>query len=92
MIAELPRQSVPTATDCVSGGTGAPVIVVAWSLQFEVLFYLSFCAMLLHVGFGLALYAAWAALSVSQAVEVARVIDAVRRSIEAAGETQEVRS
>ena len=32
------------------------------------------------------------ALSVAQAVEVARVIDAVRRSIEAAGETQEVRS
>jgi peptidoglycan/LPS O-acetylase OafA/YrhL len=49
-------------------GGGLPEYVgVAWSLQFEVLFYLSFCAMLLHVGFGLALYAAWAALSVSQA-------------------------
>ena len=52
-------------------GGGLPEIVgVAWSLQFEILFYLSFCVLLLHVGLGLTLYAAWAALSVAQAYGV----------------------
>ena len=43
---------------------GAPVepkfIGVAWTLQFEVLFYLAFCVVLLHRRLGLGLLAAWA--------------------------------
>jgi exopolysaccharide production protein ExoZ len=48
----------------VVGGTGAPVIVVAWSLQYEILFYIFFglliLSKLLALGVG-ALLLAWAA-------------------------------
>jgi peptidoglycan/LPS O-acetylase OafA/YrhL len=40
--------------------SGNPIIVVSWSLSLEVLFYLAFGALVLHRGFGLALFAAWA--------------------------------
>ena len=40
--------------------TGDPVIVVSWSLSLEVLFYLVFGAIVVHRGFGLAVFAAWA--------------------------------
>jgi len=50
-------------------GGGEPKYVgVAWSLQFEILFYLSFCLLLLHRRAGLVLYAAWGALVVAQAM------------------------
>ena len=38
---------IPLDRDVV-GGTGAPVIVVAWTLQYEVLFYLFFAVMVLN--------------------------------------------
>ena len=31
----------------VVGGTGSPVLVVAWSLQYEIIFYLYFASLLL---------------------------------------------
>ena len=36
----------------IVGGTGAPVIIVAWSLQYEVAFYLLFAAFILSLRFG----------------------------------------
>jgi peptidoglycan/LPS O-acetylase OafA/YrhL len=41
-------------------------IGVAWTLQFEVLFYLAFCVVLLHRRLGLGLLAVWAAYLLAQ--------------------------
>lgn len=38
----------------VVGGTGAPVIIVAWSLQYEMLFYLCFALMIVNRWLGVA--------------------------------------
>lgn len=38
----------------VVGGTGAPVIIVAWSLQYEMLFYLFFALMIVNRWLGIA--------------------------------------
>lgn len=49
-------------------GARPPVYVgVAWSLQFEVLFYLGFCVLLMHRQIGAALLAVWAASVLAQA-------------------------
>jgi len=40
--------------------SGNPIIVVSWSLSLEVLFYLAFGALVLHRGFGLAVFGVWA--------------------------------
>lgn len=37
----------------VVGGTGAPVLIVAWSLQYEILFYLAFALCIAHLRLGL---------------------------------------
>lgn len=37
----------------VVGGTGAPVLVVAWSLQYEILFYLAFALCIVQLRLGL---------------------------------------
>lgn len=47
----------------IVGGTGAPVIVVAWSLQYEMLFYVMFGLLILNRNLGIAasvLVAGWA--------------------------------
>jgi peptidoglycan/LPS O-acetylase OafA/YrhL len=36
----------------VVGGTGAPVLIVAWTLQYEMIFYLFFALMILNRGLG----------------------------------------
>jgi exopolysaccharide production protein ExoZ len=43
----------------VVGGTGAPVIIVAWSLQYEVLFYLAFAIGILNRRIGLSVATAF---------------------------------
>lgn len=37
----------------VAGGTGAPVIIVAWSLQYELLFYAAFALFIVNIPVGL---------------------------------------
>lgn len=39
----------------VVGGTGAPILIVAWSLQYEVLFYLAFALCIVDLRLGLAM-------------------------------------
>ncbi len=48
----------------VVGGTGAPVIIVAWTLQYELLFYAFFATMILSRALATALGLAWLAVYV----------------------------
>jgi len=66
-ISELGADDLPGTLLLWIGGGTPEYVGVAWSLQYEVLFYLSFCVLLLHLRGGLALYALWAALVVAQA-------------------------
>ncbi|TXD88124.1 acyltransferase, partial [Mitsuaria sp. TWR114] len=66
-ISELGADDLPGTLLLWIGGGAPEYVGVAWSLQYEVLFYLSFCVLLLHLRGGLALYALWAALVVAQA-------------------------
>lgn len=44
---------VPQDPTVVFGGTGAPVLIVAWSLQYEMLFYIAFALCIVNLRFGL---------------------------------------
>ena len=66
-VSELGAQDIPGTLLLWIGGHEPEYVGVAWSLQYEVLFYLSFCVLLLHLRGGLALYGLWAALVVAQA-------------------------
>jgi len=52
---------IPLDND-VSGINGAPVLNVAWTLQYEMLFYASFALVIIHRFFGVALILAFASL------------------------------
>ncbi|OWQ93764.1 hypothetical protein CDN99_04785 [Roseateles aquatilis] len=66
-VSELGADDIPGTLLLWIGGNAPEYVGVAWSLQYEVLFYLSFCVLLLHLRAGLALYGLWAALVVAQA-------------------------
>lgn len=66
-VLELGSDDIPGTLLLWIGGEAPEYVGVAWSLQFEVLFYLSFCVLLLHLRAGLALYGLWGALVVAQA-------------------------
>lgn len=66
-VSELGADDIPGTLLLWIGGNEPAYVGVAWSLQYEVLFYLSFCVLLLHLRGGLALYGLWAALVVAQA-------------------------
>ncbi|WP_343638659.1 acyltransferase [Roseateles sp.] len=66
-VSELGAQDIPGTLLLWIGGHEPAYVGVAWSLQYEVLFYLSFCVLLLHLRGGLALYGLWAVLVVAQA-------------------------
>lgn len=66
-VSELGADDIPGTLLLWIGGQPPEYVGVAWSLQYEVLFYLSFCLLLLHLRAGLALYALWAVLVMAQA-------------------------
>lgn len=66
-VSTLGADDIPGTLLLWIGGELPEYVGVAWSLQFEVMFYLSFCVLLLHLRAGLALYAAWGLLVVAQA-------------------------
>ncbi|OWQ46056.1 hypothetical protein CDL60_15715 [Roseateles noduli] len=66
-VSELGGDDIPGTLLLWIGGHPPEYVGVAWSLQYEVLFYLSFCVLLLHLRGGLALYGLWAALILAQA-------------------------
>ncbi|WP_416761141.1 acyltransferase family protein [Roseateles sp. So40a] len=66
-MSEFGADDIPGTLLLWIGGQPPEYVGVAWSLQYEVLFYLSFCALLLHLRAGLALYGLWAVLVVAQA-------------------------
>ncbi|MDH0866937.1 acyltransferase [Mitsuaria sp. GD03876] len=66
-VSTLGADDIPGTLLLWIGGQAPEYVGVAWSLQYEVLFYLSFCVLLLHLRAGLALYGAWAVLVVAQA-------------------------
>ncbi|HEY9106986.1 MAG TPA: acyltransferase [Roseateles sp.] len=66
---EFSAADIPGTLFLLIGG-GEPLYVgVAWSLQFEVMFYASFCLLLLHRGAGMLAYAAWGALVLLMAAD-----------------------
>ncbi|HEY1395961.1 acyltransferase [Roseateles sp.] len=66
-VSELGGDDIPGTLLLWIGAKPPEYVGVAWSLQYEVLFYLSFCVLLLHLRGGLALYGLWAVLVVAQA-------------------------
>ncbi|SEL11364.1 Peptidoglycan/LPS O-acetylase OafA/YrhL, contains acyltransferase and SGNH-hydrolase domains [Roseateles sp. YR242] len=69
-VSELGAQDLPGTLLLWIGGEQPKYVGVAWSLQFEVLFYLSFCLLLLHLRGGLVLYGLWAVAVVAQAFDL----------------------
>lgn len=65
-VSELDSDDIPGTLLLWIGAKEPEYVGVAWSLQYEVMFYLSFCVLLLHLRGGLALYGLWAALVVAQ--------------------------
>jgi peptidoglycan/LPS O-acetylase OafA/YrhL len=50
------------ATDVLLLPSAAPTVGVAWTLQFELVFYAAFLVLVLHRGTGIVLFVAWAGL------------------------------
>ncbi|WP_431265411.1 acyltransferase family protein [Roseateles chitinivorans] len=67
-VSELGSDDIPGTLLLWIGGNLPEYVGVAWSLQYEVLFYLSFCVLLWHLRGGLALYGLWAVLVTAQSL------------------------
>lgn len=59
---EFSADNIPGTLLLLIGGGEPAYVGVAWSLQFEVMFYATFCLVLLHRGAGLLAYSIWGAL------------------------------
>lgn len=52
------------------GGGGPKYLGVAWSLQYEVMFYLAFCLLLIHARFGFYVFCGWGLFVLARAFEL----------------------
>lgn len=66
---EIGLADIPSSVFLLMGGDGEPKYIgPAWTLQYEVMFYLAFCVLLLNARMGALVFSSWAALVIGNAL------------------------